>query len=31
MKRAIKKLSLPTNTIKIDGPKIFDFNEKLFL
>ena len=30
MKRAIKKLSLPTNTIKIDGPKIFDFNEKTF-
>ena len=30
MKRALKKLSTSTNTIKIDGPKIFDLNEKTF-
>ena len=26
MKRALKKLSISTNTIKIDGPKIFNLN-----
>ena len=30
MKRALKKLSISTNTIKIDGPKIFNLNEKTF-
>ena len=30
MKRALTKLSISTNTIKIDGPKIFDLNEKTF-
>ena len=30
MKRALTKLSTSTNTIKIDGPKIFDLNEKTF-
>ena len=30
MKRALKKLSMPNNIIKVDGPKIFNFNEKTF-
>ena len=30
MKRALKKLSISTNTIKIDGPKIFNLNKKTF-
>jgi len=30
MKRALKKLSISTNIIKIDGPKIFNLNEKTF-
>ena len=30
MKRALTKLNTSTNTIKIDGPKIFDLNEKTF-
>jgi len=30
MKRALKKLCISKNTIKIDGPKIFDLNEKTF-
>ena len=30
MKRAIKKLCMSNNIIKIDGPKIFDLNEKTF-
>ena len=30
MKRAIKKLCISNNIIKIDGPKIFDLNEKTF-
>tara|TARA_Y100001934_G_scaffold226644_1_gene271976 strand:+ start:373 stop:969 length:597 start_codon:yes stop_codon:yes gene_type:complete len=30
MKRALTKLGTSTNTIKIDGPKIFDLNEKTF-
>ena len=28
--RALKKLRISTNTIKIDGPKIFNLNEKTF-
>ena len=30
MKRAIRKLCISNNIIKIDGPKIFDLNEKTF-
>ena len=30
MKRAIKKLCISNNIIKIDGPKIFDLNKKTF-
>ena len=30
MKRALKNLCILDNTIKIDGPKIFDLNEKTF-
>ena len=30
MKRAIKKLCISNNMIKIDGPKIFDLNKKTF-
>ena len=30
MKRALKKLCISNNIIKIDGPKIFDLNEKTF-
>ena len=30
MKRALKKFCMLDNTIKIDGPKIFDLNEKTF-
>ena len=31
MKRALKKFCILKNTIKIDGPKIFNLNEKTFL
>ena len=31
MKRALKNLCISNNTIKIDGPKIFNLNEKTFL
>ena len=30
MKRALKKISVSDNTIKIDGPKTFDYNKKIF-
>ena len=30
MKKALKKFCILDNTIKIDGPKIFDLNEKTF-
>ena len=30
MKRAIKKICISNNIIKIDGPKIFDLNKKTF-
>ena len=31
MKRALKNLKKPNNTIKIDGQKIFDYNEETFI